>query len=168
MCFFVARHKYMEWFLFEHPQWCIAALVGGNSTVGLPHGKFLSPNPRGVAEVLSHVPKRGSSTCGVDLHTCGTRPYYAGNFWFAKCAYVDGLPHIARSGNYDVSELWIGKGMSASSTQAKNRDGGNSVGKQFVSLFESKESSEWASAGIVHRSLYNLVFRRDYYAERGT
>ena len=102
--------KYLEYFIIQHPHWCLAALAGG------------------------------AGTCGVDLHTCGVPPHYSGNFWFARCDYVRTLPSSVQSDKYDTTEMWIGQGMVKSAASDLNRDGGPGVGPKHVSLFESQEA----------------------------
>ena len=145
----------MEYFILQHPHWCLAALAGGTGD----HPPTGHPE---VDAVLANVPAGGVSTCGVDLHTCGVPPHYSGNFWFARCDYVRTLPSSVQSDKYDTTELWIGQGMVKSAASALNRDGGPGVGPKHVSLFESQEA-RWMPHTIA-RTLYEDVFHPDEYA----
>ena len=62
---------------------------------------------------------KGASTCGTELvnlennETTSYMPagrFYAGNFWWARCSYINKLPDINELREYDrrMSELWIG------------------------------------------------------------
>ena len=63
---------------------------------------------------------KGASTCGTELLTWENNEttsymtagiyFYAGNFWWARCEYINKLPDINELREYDrrMSELWIG------------------------------------------------------------
>ena len=147
--------KYLEYFLIQHPQWCISALVGGNHT---------SAGHPDVVAVLANVPNEGAMTCGVDLHTCEgiAPPHYSGNFWYARCDYIQTLSSSSNAldNNYHAAEMWIGQGM-VKTTSALNRDGGWSVGPRHASLFESLEArwTPWEQGErAIARTLYEDVF----------
>ena len=74
-----AWRKYMEHFIFNNHEDCINALKKGDF-----------------------------DTCGVQL-TDDDQPHYSGNFWFARCDYVNELPLISESVAWDrhVAETWV-------------------------------------------------------------
>lgn len=46
------------------------------------------------------------------LYSLGIRPHYSGNFWMAKCSYINTLPRIDSLNTKDrmQAEFWIGMG----------------------------------------------------------
>ena len=153
--------KYMEYFLFEHPEWCIAALTNSNAT-------FSSPLPSTVANALTHIPHSGALTCGVNIQNAsqvlGGALHYSGNFWFARCDYVRTLqslkrtrmranPGFGRSVRSISAELWIGQGIRKLANGMVGSGNADTPASPHISLHQP------ASA-----SLYKYLLRRTEYA----
>ena len=128
--------KYMEYYLFENPHWCVAALLGGH---------YLDRKPE----------EGGALTCGVDFSLVPF-VHYGGNFFWARCDYVLQLPGITPdNGDYYASERYIGMGVKTTKGTGKKK-GIVEADSRHVSLFDKYQ----------HANFYQAVVHRDVYARR--
>ena len=72
--------KYLEYFTIEQPHLCLNALLNANASA-------CGPNKGSIPQI-----------------------HYSGNFWTAKCSYINELPRIdPKQKNYVLAEMWIGR-----------------------------------------------------------